>query len=146
MTFYFFLDQGSKFTYKTCVVTALITFSFMMRNTSPIGWIPLLAIKCLYHNSFLPFLLAAFVVALPIIAFNVLLDSYFFDPSLETWTFTGYNFLNVNLVEGISSYFGEEPMIWYLDTAFYDIFFEYYPLALIAPFFHIIAVHQKVQY
>mmetsp|Transcript_102605 Transcript_102605/g.141885 ORF Transcript_102605/g.141885 Transcript_102605/m.141885 type:complete len:139 (-) Transcript_102605:36-452(-) len=110
VTFYFYLNQDKHFTVSTCIVTALITFSFMMRNTSPIGWIPLLAIKVLYNQSFLPFLVAAFIIAVPIIGINVLLDSYFFDPTLSTWTFTGYNFLNVNLVEGISSYFGEQPI------------------------------------
>lgn len=119
------------------MVTALITCSFMMRNTSPIGWIPLLAIKCLYHGSFLPFFFSAFVIAIPIIAINVYLDSIFFDPSLSTWTFTGYNFLNVNLVEGVSSYFGEEPLYWYITHGLSQILLFNLPLGLIAPFYHI---------
>lgn len=137
MAFYFFLDQERSFTLSTCIITALITTSFMMRNTSPIGWIPLLAIKVLYHESFLPFFFSAFVIAVPIIALNVLLDSLFFDPSLQTWTFTGYNFLNVNLVEGVSSYFGEDPVWWYITHAMSMILMFFVPLGWIAPFYHI---------
>jgi len=47
IAFYFFLEQKDKFTNKTVILTATITLSFMMRNTSPIGWIPLLALKVL---------------------------------------------------------------------------------------------------
>lgn len=45
VAFYYFLDQGRAFTKSTAVMTGLITTSFMIRNTSPVGWIPLLAIK-----------------------------------------------------------------------------------------------------
>ena len=46
IAFYFFLKEGSTFTANTVFLTALITIAFIMRNTSIVGWIPLLAIKC----------------------------------------------------------------------------------------------------
>ena len=51
IAFYFFLDQKNSFTKKTIILTATISLSFMMRNTSPIGWIPLLALKVLFDGS-----------------------------------------------------------------------------------------------
>ena len=50
----------------------------MMRNTSPIGWIPLLALKVLFDGALLPFLIAAVIVALPVIGLTVAVDTLYF--------------------------------------------------------------------
>lgn len=89
---------------------------------------------------------AAAVIAIPIIAVNVLLDSLYFDPSLKTWTLTGYNFLQANIVEGVSKYFGEDEWHWYLTNALAQLFVELYPLALLAPFYHILASKKSKQW
>ena len=47
----------------------------MMRNTAVIGWIPLLAIKVLFEGSLLPFIMSAVVVAIPIMAGTVVIDT-----------------------------------------------------------------------
>ena len=60
------------------MLTATITLSFMMRNTSPIGWIPLLAIKVLFEGALLPFIIAAFFVAIPIIVLTVYVDTMYY--------------------------------------------------------------------
>ena len=78
IAFYFFLGQKERFTFQTAVLTATITLSFMMRNTSPIGWIPLLAIKVLFEGAFLPFLLAGVFVAVPIIGLVVAIDTFYY--------------------------------------------------------------------
>ena len=94
-----------------------------MRNTSPVGWIPLLFIKVFRDGAFLPFLFAAFTVAIPLIFGCVYLDSIYymgantssFGTSLDArdhnkkfeWTVTSYNFLKVNVIEGLSKYFGD---------------------------------------
>lgn len=52
--------------------------AFMMRNTSPIGWIPLLAYKVLYEGSLVPFILSGVFVALPILALCVFLDTSYY--------------------------------------------------------------------
>lgn len=94
-------------------MTALITISFVMRNTSPIGWIPLLLHKIIFDGSFIPFLKSGFIVAIPTIFAAILIDSWFygFENGL---TFTSYNFLKVNLIHGFSKYFGENHPLWYL--------------------------------
>ena len=60
------------------MLTATITLSFMMRNTSPIGWIPLLAIKVLYEGALIPFILAGIFVAVPIIGLIVAIDTFYY--------------------------------------------------------------------
>jgi hypothetical protein len=95
----------------TIIMTALISIAFMMRNTSPIGWIPLLAHKVLFKGSLPPFIISAILVAVPIIAFCTYVDSWFYGG--DDWTFTGINFLRVNVLHGLSKYFGEDPWYWY---------------------------------
>ena len=62
----------------TVILTATISLSFMMRNTSPIGWIPLLAIKVLFEGALLPFIIAGIFVAVPIIGFTVYIDTLYY--------------------------------------------------------------------
>lgn len=78
VAFYFYLNQKNTFCFSTVILTATITLSFMMRNTSPIGWVPLLAIKVLYEGAFVPFLLAGVFVALPFIFLTVYVDTWFY--------------------------------------------------------------------
>ena len=139
IAFYFFLEQKDKFTSKTVILTATITLSFMMRNTSPIGWIPLLALKVLKDGSFFPFLLAAITVALPVIALTVLIDTSYFLGKLDgkNWVFTSYNFLRINILEGLSEYFGSHPWSFYLTKFGPEIFTLVYPLVILACFLHV---------
>lgn len=94
-----------------------------MRNTSPVGWIPLLLVKIIDEGAFLPFLTSGIFVALPLIFVIVYLDSIYYmgantsstGTSLDTrdeakqfeWTVTGYNFLKINVIDGLSKYFGD---------------------------------------
>jgi hypothetical protein len=59
-------------------MTGLITLSFMMRSTSPIGWMPLLLIKIIYEGSFKPFLISGILIALPIMGLCTVIDSYYY--------------------------------------------------------------------
>jgi hypothetical protein len=111
LSFYFYLDQKDKFTAKTAILTALISTSFMIRNTSPVGWIPLLAHKVIFDGSFMPFLKAGIIIALPVIALCVYVDTVMYQS--DTWVFTSYNFLEMNILHGLSKYFGEDPWWWY---------------------------------
>ena len=63
---------------QTYIFTGLVSLQFMMRNTSPVGWLPLLAIKVFRDGAFVPFLAAAVVVALPIVIGSTLLDSWYY--------------------------------------------------------------------
>ena len=111
VAFYFYLDQKNKFTINTVILTALISIAFMMRNTSPVGWIPLLAIKVLKEGSLLPFILSGIFVALPILFFCVWVDTKVYNA--DTWVVTGYNFLEMNILHGLSKTFGEDDFFWY---------------------------------
>lgn len=76
--FYFYQRQGNKFTKDTAIFTALVSIQFMMRNTSPIGWLPLLALKVFRDGAFVPFLTSGVIVALPILFLATYLDSVFY--------------------------------------------------------------------
>ena len=114
----------------------------MMRNTSPIGWIPLLAHKVIYKGSLVPFILSGIFVALPIIALCTYVDTLYYGG--DSWVFTGINFLKVNVVHGLSKYFGEDPWYWYLLSFAPAIYTVMYPLVLYANTYnHTILATQK---
>ena len=91
VAFYYYLEQRNKFNKNTIILTALITISFMMRNTSPVGWIPLLAFKVLREGSLVPFLISGLFVAFPIILLCISIDTAMYGSS--NWVVTSYNFL-----------------------------------------------------
>lgn len=126
--FYFFIDQRDRFNLNTVILTALISLAFMMRNTSPIGWIPLLAYKVLMEGSLVPFILSGIFVAIPILALCTYVDTAYYGG--DEWVFTGINFLKVNVVHGLSKYFGEDPWYWYLIAFAPLIYTAVYPLVL----------------
>jgi len=105
IAFYYYLRIKAKFDSNTVIMTALITLSFMIRNTSPVGWIPLLFLKIIYEKTFLSFLIAGIFVAIPLIFLCVCLDSLYYGEL----TITSYNFVRANLVEGLSKYYGVDP-------------------------------------
>ena len=84
----------------------------MMRNTSPVGWIPLLAYKVLFEGSLIPFVISGLFVALPIISGCIYADTIYYGGS--DWVITSLNFLQVNLTNKISDYFGQDPIFMYV--------------------------------
>ena len=50
----------------------------------------------------------------------------------EEWTVTSYNFLKVNVIEGFSRYFGEDPWFWYVVAVCPLFFTALYPFAMYA--------------
>lgn len=84
----------------------------MMRNTSPVGWIPLLFIKIIKENSLIPFLLGGIFIAIPMIIGCIWIDSIMYGS--KEWVVTSYNFLKMNIVMGLSKSFGEDPWHWYI--------------------------------
>lgn len=114
----------------TVILTALITVAFIGRNTSIVGWIPLLAIKVLREGSLLPFIMSAITVAIPCMAVMVYVDSLYYGG--DEWTVTSINFLKVNILESLSKYFGEDPWSWYFIAIGPGIFTVVYPFLLYA--------------
>jgi hypothetical protein len=78
IAYYFYMEQKDKFGANTVIFTALLTLGFMMRNTSPVGWVPLLMIKIVRDGSFLPFLMSGILVAIPLIFATIYLDSVYY--------------------------------------------------------------------
>ena len=118
----------------TVWLTALISIAFMMRNTAVIGWIPLLAIKVVCEGSLLPFIMSALVVAIPIMAGSVAVDTWYYNSvdGSSDWVLTAYNFVQVNVVHSLSKYFGEDPAWWYMGVFAPAIFTVLYPFVLAA--------------
>ena len=91
VAFHYYLKQKDRFNLDTVMLTAVITIAFVGRNTSIVGWIPLLAIKVLLEGSLLPFLMSAILVAIPLMGVSVAIDSAYYGGA--EWTFTSLNFL-----------------------------------------------------
>jgi GPI mannosyltransferase 3 len=104
----------------------------MMRNTSPVGWIPLLLHKIYYNNSFNAFLISGFVVALPIIGVCIAFDSLYFGEL----TLTPINFLKANILEGLSRYFGVDPFYRYVFVLLPLFFTVMFPALLVSFFIY----------
>ena len=130
IAFYYYLKQKDRFTMDTVILTATITVAFIGRNTSIVGWIPLLAIKVLREGSLPPFLLSALTVAIPCMAFMVYVDTLYYDS--DDWTVTSVNFLKVNILEGLSKFFGEDPWYMYVIGHAFGLFTVVYPFLLYA--------------
>ena len=119
---YFYLKmKAGVFDRNVVMLTATITTSFMMRNTSPIGWVPLLALKVLFERALGPFLLAFLLVSLPIMATAVYLDSVYYtgvhaDLSPKEWVFTSWNFILRNVLENKSEFFGTSSWASYIEN------------------------------
>jgi hypothetical protein len=119
-------------------LTALIALSFMMRNTSVIGWIPLLGIKVLFEGSLPPFILSAILAGVPVIAFAVYIDTKYYNSTSLTPdsgpVLTSLNFMRINVSEGLAKYFGEDPAYWYVAVFGWAIYTVIYPWMIYAHF------------
>ena len=78
IAFNFYLKQKNQFNFNTVWFTMLLTIGFMMRNTSPVGWIPLLLVKIVKDGAFVQFLISGLFVALPLIFACIYLDSIYY--------------------------------------------------------------------
>jgi hypothetical protein len=76
--FYYYLKVDNKMSKDTAIFTAVVSLQFMMRNTSPIGWIPLLCVKVFRDGAFVPFFISLIFVAIPILFLSTLLDSWYY--------------------------------------------------------------------
>ena len=79
MAFYHFLQfKKGVFDRSVIIMTAMLSISFTIRNTSPIGWMPLLAIRVVKDGAFIPYLKAGFLIFFPIIGLSIALDSLYY--------------------------------------------------------------------
>ena len=92
-------------------MTLLITVSFLARSSSLAAWIPLALFRILENPAyFLPILVAGITVTLPMCIFSVGLDSFYYG----TFTIPQVNFVQINVVENLSKYFGTDPWFFYI--------------------------------
>lgn len=75
---HYYLRIGNKFDRNIAIFTVQITLSFVMRNTSPIGWLPLVIIKIIKDKSLLAFIKSAILVSIPILAINTFIDTLYY--------------------------------------------------------------------
>ena len=93
-------------------MTLLITISFLARSSSLAAWIPLALFKINEDPSFiLPIIVAFLSVTVSMIASSIALDSFYYG----TFTIPQWNFVNINVVENASKYFGIDPWYFYIN-------------------------------
>jgi hypothetical protein len=78
IAFYYFLDVKDKFDKNVKLMTICLSLSFVVRISSPAGWIPLILWKIFKNKSFKPFLLSGFLIFIPILALSTILDSLYY--------------------------------------------------------------------
>ena len=113
VTFYYFLNMKPKFFDKNLsLLTLAITLSFTIRSSSIVGYIPL-ALQAIYQdiNFLLPIIVSGLCITIPTVCMNLASDAYFYG----YWTVPQYNFVYVNVVLGISKFFGEMPWYYYIN-------------------------------
>ena len=120
--YYFFHMKPKCFDRATNKLTALITISFLTRSSSLIPWVPIALLRIAEQPAFfLPIVVAALTVAIPLMAGSILLDSLFYGrlcmPQL--------NFLYFNVVENISKHFGTKPREYYMREITLDFTFNF---------------------
>ena len=112
VVFYYILNIKPKiYDRSITVLTVAITLSFCMRSSSLVGYIPL-ALLVIWNNTdfFVPILVSGLTIAVPIVLLNVLSDGYLYG----YWCFPQFNFVYLNVVEGLSEYFGTSPWYYHL--------------------------------
>lgn len=108
-----------------------------MRNTSPVGWIPLLGYKVLFEGSLCPFLISGIFIALPLIFGLIYVDTLWFEPADGKLVLTSWNFLSMNLIEGLSVFFGTSPIHYYAGEGITVIFEAMMPVFWISLISHV---------
>jgi len=139
--FVFYMRQKDKFTGSTAAFTSILVAGFVMRSTTPVGWIPLLLLKMIKDNALIPFLIAGIAVAVPLIGICIFIDSSYYQQAGQTQDgkfeiiLSSYNFLKLNVLEGLSKYFGDHRFGEYVFNFFpIDIFKFVYPFVLLGLF------------
>jgi len=71
----------------------------------------------------------------------VWVDTWFY--GADEWVLTSYNFLEMNVIHGLSKYFGTDGLDYYLRYAFFDIFQTAHIPAVLSMFYHCITRPKK---
>jgi len=113
VVFYYYLNIKPKiFDKSLSFLTLAITLSFTVRSSSIVGYIPLALIAIFKDPRFLvAILVAGLTITIPVVLINLMSDAYFYG----YFTVPQYNFVYVNVVMGLSKFFGEMPWYYYVE-------------------------------
>jgi len=149
----YFMDVTSHFDKNFGMVVILQSISFIIRNTSPIGWVVILLYKACYSKGFNPnfklpefgsmiqnYFLGFFAFFLPIFLISIMLDSEYYEGKL---TVVPYNFINVNVFEGLSQTFGADSPYRYLNLEIPSRFNIYTPVLILGICHHYYSSERK---
>ena len=113
ISLYYFSKITLEYDFNLKMVIFLQSVSFIIRNTSPIGWVPILLLKA-YSLDFAllikHYIIGFFYIFLPLFIISTLLDSWYYG----VLTVVPWNFIKVNVFEGLSQTFGSDPMMKYV--------------------------------
>ena len=97
-----------------------LALSFIIRSSSLIMYFPLFLQKVVENPKFiLTFVFAAFVIALPMLLFSILIDSYLYNQNKII--IPQVNFVWINIVDKLSEYFGIMPFYYYFENFYLDL-------------------------
>jgi hypothetical protein len=110
--FWHFLEIKNRFDKHLAIIAFLISVAFVIRNTAPIGWIPLVIYKIIKDRSLINFIIAFILVVIPTLSVLILIDSVYYGEL----TITAWNFVKINVLENRSAEFGiSSPCEFVLD-------------------------------
>jgi phosphatidylinositol glycan class B len=130
ISLYFFNKITNKWDSNIVIVILLQTLSFVIRNTSPIGWVPILFIKAYeldFWNLIKNYLIGFFVIFLPIVLVSTYFDSLYYG----SFTLVPWNFVKINVFEGLSQDFGSDPLLKYVAQEIPARFNIYFPCIIL---------------
>lgn len=130
ISLYYFSRLSTKFDRSLVIVIALQSFSFVIRNTSPIGWVVLLTLKALRSDfviMFKNYIIGFIMIFLPIFSVSIALDSWYYGKL----TIVPWNFIRVNVFDGLSQNFGADPVLKYVNLEIPIRFNIYFPCIVV---------------
>lgn len=80
VVFYHFLNMKPKFFDKSlCILTAAITFSFAVRSSSIVGYVPMALMAIVSNIDYLlPIIVCGLCITIPVVLINLVSDSYYY--------------------------------------------------------------------
>ncbi|XP_077569958.1 GPI alpha-1,2-mannosyltransferase 3-like [Stigmatopora nigra] len=107
---------------------SLVALGTVIRPTALIVWLPLLLYHFWKEENKLRLVLQDYIpIGVSFLAFSTLIDSFFYGK----WTMVQFNFLKVNVLDGVADLYGTFPWHWYLTQGFPVIMGPHLPF-----FFH----------
>jgi len=127
IAFYYWMELKEKYSKKDTLIAALYTLAFLLRPTSAIISFTLVICQIMNHkfiaikNLFMSF----FLGAVPIILLGIGVDTWYYGK----FSFPMYYFAKINIIDGISTYNGRFPVLWYLTSGIPLFLVTYIPFS-----------------